>query len=169
MIEKNIKIPMIVCVALEALVLLTVFVMIQGQDIVLQAYFSTAWAATTGIHVFPLRTVLSVAFRLLLFLSCLLTMLYYKGEHRRMVSVIFIALLIISSVASPYIATAANALAARKQGVDYYGIYGALTSAISLCTGPLGTVSTALYFIACGRYGISETEKDFDPNNYIQP
>ena len=165
MIEKNIKIPMIVCVALEAFVLLTVFALIQGQDVIIQAFMASA----TGIHVFPLRTVLSVVFRLVLFLSCLLTMLYYKGEHRRMVSVIFIALLLLSSIASPYIATAANALAARKEGVEYYATYGSVTSAISLCIGPFGAVSTALYFIACGRYGISNPETDFDPNNYIQP
>ncbi|MBR3104441.1 MAG: hypothetical protein IKH46_11540 [Lachnospiraceae bacterium] len=169
MIENNIKIPMIVTVVLEAFILLITLALIQGQEVVLQAYFSTAWAATTGIHVFPLRTVLAFVFRLVLSLSCLFTMLYYKGERRRIVALIFIALPILISVASPYIAMAASALEARKQGVDYYSIHSALTSAISLVVSPPGTVATTLYYIACGRYGISEPENAFDPNNYIQP
>ena len=165
MIENNIKIPQIVAVILDAFALVMVLVMIQGQQSILPLYMG---GAHLSVHVFPLRTVLTIVFRLVLFLSCLFTMLYYKGEHRRIVSLIFIALFILHSVASPYISMAANALTAKK-GVDYLSAYSSLTSAIGLCTGPLSAVSTALFFIACGRYGISETEDTFDPNNYIQP
>ena len=165
MIEKNIKIPMIVAIVLDAFSLFIVLALILGQGQVIQAFISSA----PNTRIFPLRTVLAIVFRLLLFLIGLLTMLYYKGEHRRTVSVIFIAILILSSIASPYITIVSNSVNARNLGSAYYGAYSSLSSAISLCTSPLSAISAALYFIACGRYGISDTESTFDPNNYIQP
>ncbi len=164
MIKNNVKIPQIAAVVLESIALLLVFSLIRGQDGIFQLYASSS----TGIHVFPLQSIVFVVFRLLLFVTCLLTMLYYKGERRRTVSVIFISVLIICTAVSPYITLLTANITAHADGPEYYAASAALTAAISYCISPFSTIATALYFIACGRYGISKSEEEFDPNNYIQ-
>ena len=166
MIDNNIKIPQIIATALQAIILILALSMISGQADIYNALNGDTF---NGIHVFPFPYVLDIVIRFLLCLSILLTMLFYKGEHRRTISVIFIVLAIIQSLISPSIHIATIASIGRHQDAHYVGAYSLLTSAIGQTINPFGLVSSALFYIACGRYGISVKEfDDFQMQNSMQ-
>ena len=62
---------------------------------------------------------------------------------------------------SPSIHFATIASIGRHQDAHYVGAYSLLTSAIGQAINPFGLVSSALFYIACGRYGISVKEFDY--------
>lgn len=157
MVESNIKIPQIVATILEGIVLIMTFALISGQDAV---YQTLTGGALQGAHVFPLPLVLDISIRFAIFLICLLTMVYYKGERRRLISVIFISLTILFSISYPIV----NSVVLRVisiQGEVNLAAYSTLVNAITLSTYPFSVISSALFFIAAGRYGISEP--DYEP------
>jgi hypothetical protein len=102
---------------------------------------------------------LDVCIRFAVFLICLLSMLFYKGNRRRLVSLIFISLIILPSAGYPLINTLAAHFMA-SQGTDYVGAYGVLTSALSQNTHILTVIASPLFFIAAGRYGVSQPDSE---------
>ena len=162
MTENNVKIPQVIALILEGLSLAAAILSILSQDSIISAYIGSPQLA--GQHVVPITVyIISAAF--LVQLVFFIASLNYTGHSRRLIAGIVAAIYIIISISSQWLNMLVTVVISR-QGANKLAAYSSLNSSISTTTGAFITVSTALFFIALGRYGLSKNPEEFNPSPY---
>ena len=92
---------------------------------------------------------------LLIYATFLGIVLKYRGERRRLISGIFIALLICYGLGSNLFSMIWTPLVARRRGADYLGALSVLSSVISYSTILFHAIAVPLFYVSVGRYGMS--------------
>ncbi|MBR6257678.1 MAG: hypothetical protein IKR23_09900 [Lachnospiraceae bacterium] len=162
MIENNVKIPQIIALILEGFSLAAAILSVLSQDSIMNAYNGST--QLTGQHVVPVTVyIISAAFivQLVFFIASL----SYKGQSRRLIAGITAAVYVVINISSQWLNLLVNVAMAR-QGSAKLAAYATLSSSISNTTGAFIAVSSALFFIALGRYGLSKNPEDINPLYY---
>ena len=162
MTDNNVKIPQIIALILEGLSLAAAILCVLSQDSIISSL--AAPAILSGQHVVPFAVYVIVAAFIIQLLFFIFTATY-KGQNRRLAAGIAAAVYVILTISSQWLNILAN-YAISRQGSHMLAAHSAVTSAISTSTGAFVTVSTALFFIALGRYGLSKNPEDINPLYY---
>ena len=158
MIDNRVKIPQIIALILQGLALVLSILSVISQRSIASALSSLQFSGPAIVPLPVYITGIGFAIQLVfLFVTS-----GYKGNRRRLIAGIIAAIYCLVSISSQWLNLLTNILIAR-QGAERLAVAGLLTSAISNSAGPFLTVSSALFFIALGRYGIC---KSFDTEMY---
>ncbi len=149
MIERNVKIPMIISFIMQGLALAAAIICVLTQKSFLPE--DAALADKTLIPV----SVYMMGLGLLMQILFLFLVMGYEGRSRRVAADIFAGIYCLCSIVSPWVNLLLSTIIAHSSGSKEYGAYASLGSTISMLTSGFLVISTACFFIAVGRYGIS--------------
>ncbi|MBR5419685.1 MAG: hypothetical protein IK115_00905 [Lachnospiraceae bacterium] len=152
MTENNVKIPLIIAVVLQGIALLVALTCVLTQESIIPAL---ANGPLIQRKIVPINFYIIVT-ELILQLGFLLTVFFYGGEARRGIAAVFAILKCVLSLSVLGLTMLTNVILAR-QGSEMLTAHSLVSSSISTSTLAFTVVSSALFFIALGRYGISET------------
>ena len=163
MVDNKVKIPQIIALILQGLALAVSILSVLSQRSIASTLSSLQYS---GPAIVPLPVYITgIAF--VIQLVFLFVTSGYKGKSRRLIAGIVAAVYCLITISSQWLALLTNIMIAR-QGAERLAVGGLLTSAISNSTGPFLTVSSALFFIALGRYGIcKDPETDMYGDQYF--
>ena len=162
MIENNVKIPQIIALILEGFSFAAAILSVLSQDSLMNVYNGST--QLTGQHVVPVTVyIISAAF--IIQLVFFIASLNYKGQSRRMIAGIVATVYVMINISSQWLNILVNVMMAR-QGSAKVAAYSTLSSSISNTTGAFITVSSALFFIALGRYGLSKNPEEINSLYY---
>ena len=150
MTENNVKIPQIIALILQGLVLAIAVLNVLSQKSILIGM----GIQLSGPSMVPLQVYICGICFLIQLIFMFIT-LKYEGKSRRLIAGIVAAAYCLINITSQWLNIVSNMMIAR-QGADRLAGYSALTSTISNSTAPFLVVASALFFIALGRYGISK-------------
>lgn len=162
MTENNVKIPQIIALILEGLSLAAAILSVLTQDSIYAAYIGST--QLTGQHVVPVTVYIIIA-AFIVQLVFFIASQSYKGRSRRLIAGIVATVYVMISISSQWLNLLANIVISR-QGADKLAAYATLNSSITNTTGAFIAVSSALFFIALGRYGISKNPEDVNSLYY---
>ena len=149
MIERNVKIPMIISFIMQGLALAAAIICVLTQKSFLPE--DAALADRTLIPV----SVYMMGLGLLVQILFIFMIMGYEGRSRRLAADIFAGLYCIFNITSPWINQIMTFIISRTNGAKELAAHSMLTTAIGMYTSGFLVISTACFFIAVGRYGIS--------------
>ncbi len=163
-IEKNVKVPMIISFIMQGLALAVAIICVLTQNI-----FLPEDVTMTGQKIIPM-SVYTMVLGLLIQVLFLFLVMGYEGRSRRLAGDIFVGFHCLCSIVMPWVIRILLPIIARSSGSKEYGAYNLLGSTISMLTSGFLVISTACFFIAVGRYGISTNPEPIPsldyPENY---
>lgn len=155
-VKNEIKIPAIIALAVQGAVVFAELLIICLQEKLLPLYFGGSDIAK-GVKVFTPAIILSTLV-LGIYIAFVSVIFNYSGNHRRPVSIVLMALeLGIMGLSYP-INTIYSHIIGRISGTSYLAAFSAVNSMLGLGSALFGFVAAPMFFIACGRYGISKRE-----------
>lgn len=113
---------------------------------------------------FPLISIYQIVV-LVFFSAFMLVMLKYKGSQERIIGIVMIVVYCIVAVTYPYISVAETWFTSLLGGEVVLVELTSLDAAIGFVTLPFVTVSSALMFIATGRFGVRRESLVSDSNS----
>lgn len=161
MLQKEIKLPMIIGIILYGAALLIDLIGVLIPDIAYALMGTSFLKGSFDGFIFPLYTLFQIIGMIMLIVFYL-AMLKYKGNDKRVVGIVLIVIYCVISVVLPYFEISESQFYALSYGENGLAAFGTLRSYITLFTRPFTTVSTVFVFIAIGRYGISKTQQNND-------
>ena len=160
MIEKNVKIPMIISFIMQGLALAVAIICVLTQKNFLPE------DVTMMEHKIIPESVYLMGLGLLIQILFLFLVMGYEGRSRRLAAGIFTGIYCLCSIVSPWVNVLLQTIIARSSGSKEYGAYALLGSTISMLTSGFLVISTACFFIAVGRYGISTNPEPIPSLDY---
>lgn len=149
MIEKNVKTPLIISFIMQGLAMAVAIICVLTQK-----NFLPEDVALTGKQIIPV-SVYIMGMGFLVQILFLFMIMGYEGRSRRLAADIFAGLYCIFNIASPWINQIVTLIISRMNGAKEVAAHSMLTTAIGMYTSGFLVISTACFFIAVGRYGIS--------------
>ncbi|MCR4888035.1 MAG: hypothetical protein K5979_02485 [Ruminococcus sp.] len=146
---KEIKIPMIICLALKATVILVDICCCLLQKYIVP-FSLDKMVFTPNIIASSIMLLLAGAF--------MMVMLFYKGDSRKTVSWIMIAVYSVLSLTFTYGGLFIIKVIQSVNGLEYFSAVNTIQSYSSIYTAPFSLGTTICMFIAIGRYSVI-TEK----------
>ena len=153
MLQKDIKIPIMIGVILYGIALLIDLGGVLLQKSVFELMGASYELLALKDNIFPLLTVYQIVV-MAMYSAFLLIMFRYKGADRRTVGIVMIVVYCIISVSYPFINIADKWFTSHLKGAKELAALGTLESYITMFTSPFTTVAAVFVLIAIGRYGI---------------
>ena len=157
-LENNIRVPQIIAVVLEGIALFVAVLVVLGQRNLLG---SIAVQAVSGPKIPP--AMIGIILHLILYIAYLIVIHNYNGRSRRGTAAFFIIAVTVINLVVPLTTTVSSQFIQRLFGAASLAAWGMLSSYVSGFTVFLTTPAAVLFYISCGRYGISKVENFEDP------
>ena len=149
MLEKEVKIPMIIGTARYGLALVIGALGEIMQKQLLPLLFTHSLDKTVPI------SILAPLFVRFLMIGVFMTVLLsYKGNARRVAGIIMLVVYSVIGIIVPFLSTIASVFMARSSEIECIAAYNELNSMIYMITSPITLVSSVLVLVALGRYGV---------------
>ena len=149
MIEKNVKTPLIISFIMQGLAMAIAIICVLTKK-----NFLPEDAALTGKQIIPV-SVYIMGMGFLVQILFLFLIMGYEGRSRRLAAGIFTGVYCLCNIVSPWINQLILTIISRTGGAKEIAAHSLLSSTINILTSGLLVISTACFFIAVGRYGIS--------------
>lgn len=154
MLVKEIKIPMIVGMALYGMALLIDLCGVFSPDTVYNIMIAPFLVGVVDEFIFPVTSVFQIII-MVMYIVFFMVMLRYKGRSRRTAGIIMAALYCSVSLVCPYVEALQTYIASQLHGAEYLSSLMTMRSFIGYYTSPFVTISTVLLLISIGRYGVN--------------
>ena len=155
-VKNEIKIPAIIALALQGAIVFAELLIISLQEKLLPLYLGNSDIAK-GVKIFPPAIILSTLI-LGIYIAFVSVIFNYRGNHRRPVSIVLMAIQLGISGLSYPINTIYLHIIGRISGASYLAAHSAVNGMLSIGTAIFGFAAAPMFFIACGRYGISKKD-----------
>lgn len=162
-LENNIRVPQIIAVVLEGIALFVAVLVILGQGSLLG---SMGVHAVSGPKVPP--ALIGIILDLILYIAYLIVIHNYNGRSRRGVAAFFIIAITVINLVVPLTTSVSSVFVQRLFGAASLAAWGMLSSYVSGFTVFLTSPAAVLFYISCGRYGISKVD-NFEGPGYSRP
>ena len=155
-VSKNIKIPAIIALVLQANTVLCELIVMLFQKKFISLFYS--YNFSSDVKTFPPGLILS-AMAMVIHIVFVWMIYNYTGEKRRVAGIVLMALMLGIMATSYPVNYFYNIYVGRVRGTEYIAASSAVTSMMNLATAFAGFGSVPLFFLACGRYGVSKREE----------
>ncbi len=155
MLAKEIKTPMIIGLILCGVAVLINLIITLGQSV----FLGVVTTAQISTKVIPSSLFVNLLI-LIMFGVFLFVMLTNKDDNRRTVGIVMTVFYLVFRFAASFAGIIEKRILVRK-GVEFFAALSSLESLVSMVTSPFLAISTVLVVIAIARYGISDTNSNF--------
>ena len=162
-LENNIRVPQIIAVVLEGIACFVAVLVMLGQRSLLGG---VGIQATLGAKLPPAFIV--IILHLILYIAYLIVIHNYNGSSRRGIAAFFIITVTVLNLAVPLTTNVTLRFVQRLFGAASLAAWSMLSSYVSTFTVVLTTPAAVLFYVSCGRYGISKVD-NFEGPGYSRP
>ena len=155
-VKNEIKIPAIIALAVQGVIVCMELLVTTLQDKFFPIFIGNP-GITDGAKVFPPAIIFSVL-ELGIYIAFVSVIFYYTGDRRRPVSIALMAVNLALAGLSYPVNIFYTQLIARVKGAAYIAAYSGVSSMLGFSVAFFGFVAAPMFFIACGRYGISKKD-----------
>ncbi|MBR1861965.1 MAG: hypothetical protein IJ796_08940 [Lachnospiraceae bacterium] len=152
-VKKSIKVPAIISLAVEGAVTTAELLVLALQDKLYPIFIGNI-DITKGTKVFPPSFILSIL-QLALYIVFVYLIFNYKGDRRRAVSIVLIVISLVLMGLSYPVSRFYLLYLGHVWGTAYIAMASGVQSMMGAVSAYFGFVAAPLFYIACGRYGVS--------------
>lgn len=153
-VSNNIKVPAIIALVLQGNIVLSELIVLVFQKQFVSLFYHYAYFSE-NVKVFYPGVILSVL-QLVIYIVFVYMIFNYTGDRRRVAGIVLMALTLGLMALSYPLGQVYSIVAGRVMGTEYLAIGSAVQSASTMIAYFTGFGASPLFFVACGRYGISE-------------
>ena len=153
-VSNNIKIPAIIALVLQGNIVLSELIVLIFQRQFVSLFYSSAFLSE-NIKVFYPGVILSFL-QLVIFIVFVYMIFNYTGDRRRVAGIVLMAITLGLMAMSYPLGQLYHIIVGRLAGTEYLAMESSVQSISAMISYFTGFGASPLFFVACGRYGISK-------------
>lgn len=152
-VSNNIKVPAIIALVLQGNIVLSELIVLIFQKQFIPLYLS--YSFSSDVKAYPPGVILSVL-QLVIYIVFVYMVFNYAGDRRRVAGIVLMAISLGLMALSYPVNYVYSIIVGHTKGAEYIAVQSAVQGMSSALTFFTGFGASPLFFVACGRYGISK-------------